>query len=127
MGNNLEGLVPRNQSPWGLNPTSISWAIALLSPCGPLPYFIHIHFVGHCPTTVHFVGHCPTSVVIVGHCPTTTYIDSSFSFVVRLVLPTFVLRGCDSISLVPYVPGPILATICRGANSARNRLARFAP
>jgi len=26
---------------------------------------------------------------------------------------TFVLRGCDSISLVPYVPGPILATICR--------------
>ena len=25
---------------------------------------------------------------------------------------TFVLRGCDSISLVPYVPGPILATIC---------------
>ena len=22
-------------------------------------------------------------------------------------------RGCDSISLVPYVPGPILATICR--------------
>merc|ERR1711881_433130 len=37
-------------------------------------------------------------------------------------LVTFVLRGCDSISLVPYVPGPILATICRGANSARNRL-----
>merc|ERR1740138_81928 len=28
-------------------------------------------------------------------------------------LVTFVLRGCDSISLVPYVPGPILATICR--------------
>merc|ERR1712167_314139 len=28
-------------------------------------------------------------------------------------LATFVLRGCDSISLVPYVPGPILATICR--------------
>ena len=26
---------------------------------------------------------------------------------------TFVLRGCDSISLVPYVSGPILATICR--------------
>ena len=28
-------------------------------------------------------------------------------------LATFVLRGCDSISLVPYVSGPILATICR--------------
>ena len=33
--------------------------------------------------------------------------------------PTFVLRGCDSISLVPYVPGTILATICCTCESAR--------
>merc|ERR1712006_69258 len=101
-------------------PTSISWAVALLPfiswaiallLCyrGPLPYF---HLVGRCPTTIHFVGHCPTSVL---------------SWAIALLLRTlilvfvccktrlviFVLRGCDSISLVPYVPGPILATICR--------------
>ena len=42
------------------------------------------------------------------------------SFVQNSVI-TFVLRGCDSISLVPYVPGPILATICCTGESARSR------
>merc|ERR1712072_1140181 len=56
-----------------------------------------------------------------------TYIILSFILSLQNSVITFVLRGCDSLSLVPYVPGPILATICRRANSTRHQLARFAP
>merc|ERR1712094_84626 len=110
----------------------MGWAIALLT----------FQFVGHCPTYIlfrgplpylHFVGHCPTRVL-----PSRGPLPYYHSFRGPALLPllswaialllrtlilvsvccktrlvTFVLRGCDSISLVPYVPGPILATICR--------------
>ena len=42
-----------------------------------------------------------------------SYVVTSVSISLsKTQLPTFVLRGCDSISLVPYVAGPILTTIC---------------
>ena len=48
-------------------------------------------------------------------------IDTHFISFVQNSVFTFVLRGCDSISLVPYVPGPILATICCTRESDRSR------
>merc|ERR1711939_770578 len=100
--------------------TFVSWAIALLPSRGPLPYF---HLVGHCPTLFTFISWAIALLlsssswaialllrtIFVGHCPTTTIFY--FAHLQNSVI-TFVLRGCDSISLVPYVPGPILATIC---------------
>merc|ERR1712178_214932 len=78
---------------------------------GPLPYYVHLHFVGHCPTSISWaiallplfswaIALLLRTLILVFVCCKTR-------------LATFVLRGCDSISLVPYVPGPILATICR--------------
>jgi len=84
--NNLEGLVPRNQSPWGLNPTSISWAIALLSPSGPLPYYHS--FRGPLPY-FHLVGHCPTAFAFV-------------SWAIALLLPFSTLRICKTLLALSF-------------------------
>merc|ERR1711924_404755 len=80
----------------------VSWAIALLTFRGPLPHSCtSISWaIALLPLLSWAIALLLRTLILVSVCCKT-----------RLV--TFVLRGCDSISLVPYVPGPILATICR--------------
>merc|ERR1712167_356115 len=87
-------------------------------------FHVSVHaYVFHFHASVHaYEFPCLSTCVCFFHASVHAYAISRSQYLRTLILvfvccktrlATFVLRGCDSISLVPYVPGPILATICR--------------
>merc|ERR1711881_435209 len=105
--------------------SALAVLLTLASDQGAVPssrsQYLRIHLPGlstcvclifPCLSTCVCVISMPQCMRMNFHVLVPTYIILSFILSLQNSVITFVLRGCDSISLVPYVPGPILATIC---------------